>query len=369
MKSNLTRVDTRKMTKDEWLAFRFNGIGGSEVGTVLGLNKYMSSLELFYKKISALKDTEENEAMFWGKALEEIIAERWQYWDGTPESMIENYYAGKIVRKCRRANAIIVNEKYPFLFCNLDRVINTNGNDKEGVLEIKTISGYSSAQWEGGIPPMYLMQLQTYLLITELEYGEIAMLRDGRYLEVLPFEKNETIQQAIIEQCSEFWSRVERARKVMQEAGVIDYDELNNHPERMQHNAMLQTIEPEPDGSEAYESFMSTRFKAAPITKDGDYETFLDALRYVGCSNVIDKIKNVQTYYSNKIKSIMGEAEILSFGVRGKVTWKENSRGIRTMRMSIKEDKINNDDMRAIEALNELRGISSGINLQLNTEQ
>ena len=33
---------TKKMTKEEWLKWRSTGIGGSDVATICGLNKYKS---------------------------------------------------------------------------------------------------------------------------------------------------------------------------------------------------------------------------------------------------------------------------------------------------------------------------------------
>jgi len=35
---------------DEWYAFRQQGIGGSEVGTVLGINKYDTNVRIFHEK-------------------------------------------------------------------------------------------------------------------------------------------------------------------------------------------------------------------------------------------------------------------------------------------------------------------------------
>ena len=37
-------------SRDVWLAERFNGIGGSEAGAVLGLNKYKTNVQLWEKK-------------------------------------------------------------------------------------------------------------------------------------------------------------------------------------------------------------------------------------------------------------------------------------------------------------------------------
>ncbi len=51
MKSKLIQVSTIDMTDDQWYEFRDSGIGASEGSTVMGLNPYKSSIELFYEKI------------------------------------------------------------------------------------------------------------------------------------------------------------------------------------------------------------------------------------------------------------------------------------------------------------------------------
>lgn len=113
------------MSQDDWLSYRYSGIGASEVGTIMGLDDYKSSIELYYEKIGqGSRYTLENLAMFLGKEQEDFIASIWQHWDGTVEGMIANYRAGKIVRRCQRVNAYVRNPKYPWLFVSLDRKIN-----------------------------------------------------------------------------------------------------------------------------------------------------------------------------------------------------------------------------------------------------
>ena len=169
MNTNLIRVSTVDMPQSDWLAYRRNGLGGSDIATVMGLNKYKSSHELFYEKVEGATETPENISMFMGKYMENSIAELWSYWDGDLESMMKNFRENIQVRKCRKVNAYLVNPDYPHLFASVDRVITKGDAGKEGILEIKTISGWVSDQWLGGIPPQYLVQLQQYLLITGLD--------------------------------------------------------------------------------------------------------------------------------------------------------------------------------------------------------
>ena len=64
-------------TREEWLYDRLKGIGGSDVGAVLGLNKYKSAYTLWAEKCGLLQDEEEdNEAMRVGRDLEQYVADR-----------------------------------------------------------------------------------------------------------------------------------------------------------------------------------------------------------------------------------------------------------------------------------------------------
>src|SRR5574344_1882354 len=128
MNSNLIQTSTIGMDYETWLSFRKDGLGASEVGTAMGLSQYKSSLELFHDKASSqIRYTPENMAMFMGHEMEDLIAKMWTYWENDSETMIQNYRAGKVVRKMQKVNAYVQNPKYPWLFVSLDRKINKHG--------------------------------------------------------------------------------------------------------------------------------------------------------------------------------------------------------------------------------------------------
>lgn len=63
------------MTHNEWLEDRRKGIGGSDVGTILGLNKWKSPYQLWLEKTGQVELDESNsEPAYWGNVLEEIVA-------------------------------------------------------------------------------------------------------------------------------------------------------------------------------------------------------------------------------------------------------------------------------------------------------
>jgi putative phage-type endonuclease len=318
MNKNLILTPIIKDSGDGWLKFRMNGIGGSESAIVLNLNPYQSAIELFYKKVFQEIEHLQNERMFWGNVHEDTIANIWQYWN--PETsdineMMSNYENNKIIRKCKKVNSIIQNPKYPQLLANIDRLI----IGKEGILEIKTISDFAVNQWESGIPPYHIVQLQTYLAILEMEYGELAMLKNGRNFGVIPFTRNEEIISGIDIKTEEFWERVLEAREIIKNGGSIEH------------------LEPEPDNSVAYETFMKKRFKTKPVTIGGTPEMLDVAKAYMFDANDIKSATKDQQLQKNKLIDILREAEKIDFGKNGYVSFRENNNGVRTLLVKIKD--------------------------------
>ena len=63
----------------EWHSERAKGIGGSEVGTILGLNPWESAYALWAKKLNLIpSEIQENWSIRFGKAFEEPILKLWQ---------------------------------------------------------------------------------------------------------------------------------------------------------------------------------------------------------------------------------------------------------------------------------------------------
>lgn len=337
MKKNLILTDTKIMTGDEWLAFRKNGIGASEVGAVMGLNPWKSSIELFYEKIGeGLPYTIENMAMFMGKETEPLIAKLWQYWGGDQESMIANYRAGNIVRKCQRVNAYVNNPKYPWLFVSLDRKINKTSDRDEGSLEIKTISGYEAEKWEEGVPPSHVVQLQTQLLVCEFLWGELATLKDGRHFDCIPFEQHDNIQAGIVEHTFDFWQRVQKAREIMtqrfeanREFNIRQVEELTGR---------LQELEPPPDNSEAYSKFLKEKFNIAEAGERlGTPIELNHAISHKQIKAQIKKLEEDARLHENTLKNALREDfDKLDFRGDGYVSWKADTNGVRRFLNKVK---------------------------------
>lgn len=334
----LNLTSTAQMSQNDWLAFRDCGIGASDVGVVMGLSQYKASIKLFYEKIG-LNDAMdiENIAMFMGKEQEAFIAKMWQYWDGSEASLIENYRAGNMVRRMRRINTYVQNPKYPHLFVSLDRIINKHSvlvgekiiEKGQGALEIKTLSGYESEKWESGLPPSHVVQVQTQLIVTGFKYGEIAVLKDGRFFEVYPFEKHAGVCREIIKQTTDFWNRVKEGRKLVTK--IYEARNSFNTKKVREFEAELYRIEPEPDGSDAFVKFLKEKYRDPEPKSErmGTDEEFLFGKKHAELKEKERKIKADIQLQENNIKARMQNFECLTFGDNGRIYWKNDAAGSR----------------------------------------
>jgi putative phage-type endonuclease len=161
MKSNVL-VNTLNITKDEWLVWRNRGIGGSDVGAIVGLNKWKSALDIYLDKTGRGKEYQENESAYWGNTLEEVVAREFEKRTG---------------KKLKRRNAILQHPEYTFMLANVDRLLI---GEKAG-FEAKTVSAYGAEEWEGEeIPESYVLQCMHYMIVTGLKKWYIACLIGGQ---------------------------------------------------------------------------------------------------------------------------------------------------------------------------------------------
>lgn len=316
------------MSLEDWLAFRVRGIGASDIGTILGMNQYKAPVQLFYEKLDMYpQKSAESLSAFMGHFMEDPIAELWEYWGGTVQSMIDNYRNGVKVRRCQRVNAYVQNPKYPWLFVSLDRKINKHNGRGEGSLELKNISGREADKWESGIPPSHLVQVLTQIMVCEFDFGELAAKKDSFYFDVWEFELNRTICDMILERTKAFWDKVVEGRRLVTQRYEAERSFNMRLANELSHE--IEMLEPEPEGTEAYEKFLKEKFKTSMAEvglikgTDEDYKTAEELVK------VKEKIKALDAQrllHENVLKRKIGEGKVLDFGNAGRVSWQGEPR-------------------------------------------
>ena len=184
----------------------YTSIGGSQVGTILGRNRYETPYQLWRKFVQLDPPFTGNEATRWGIYFEDLVARA---------------ASDRLDIEFRRSNKVHKHSSYPYLDAHIDR-----HSRKHGILlECKTTTSRTHASWgrdastvtsqhdcAGVIPEIYYWQVQHYLMITGLDmaYLAVAILdnRDIRLYQILP---NPADQDFAVEECVKFWEYVQNS--------------------------------------------------------------------------------------------------------------------------------------------------------------
>jgi len=214
--TNLLSYDVSQMDKATWVDFRSNllGIGGSGIGTILGMNLYKDPLTYFYEIIGLIKGNfKDNPYTFWGTMFEEAILKSWQYWDGTDESMWKNMNNDTPVSLAHDPYKTYINPKYPYLFANLDGIITKHRDygSEPGILEIKNLSAQYGDRFKVKAPRQYFLQVHQYMLVMGLSYGELAIRNNKGEFLIFPIKKDDRISEKILRTSTRFMEAVKLA--------------------------------------------------------------------------------------------------------------------------------------------------------------
>ena len=187
---------TATMTRDEWLAERRGGIGGSDAAAVLGLSPWRTAVDVWLDKTGRSAPAEETEAMRLGNELEDFVARR---------------YAAQTGRAVQRYNRMI---HRGCLLGNFDRLVVPEGGKvashhgeirTDTVLECKT----ASRDWAEGVPLYYQTQVQHYMgLAPELRHADVAALfLVHKHFEVYRIERDDAVIAMMQARLTEWWAR------------------------------------------------------------------------------------------------------------------------------------------------------------------
>ena len=191
-------VNTKSLSREEWLAVRKQGIGSSDAAAACGIHPYLSMLELWMIKTGRMESSID-------ESLEGYSP---LYWGNTLEPMVAKYYQEHTGNKVRRVNAILQHpdpDKH-FMLANLDYSV--VGSDKIQILECKTAGEHGAKLWKHGVPLYVTCQVQHQLAVTGKTAAHICVLLCGHEAKIYKVERDERLIESIIEQERLFWQYV-----------------------------------------------------------------------------------------------------------------------------------------------------------------
>lgn len=253
------------MDKLKWLKGRQKGVGGSDVGAIMGVNRWKSPFEVYVDKTEEITEVKESgELCYWGDTLEEVVAREF------------SIRTGKRVRKDNRQ---LVHKTHEFMIGNIDRRI----VGENSFLECITVNAFKAKEWEGEeIPPSVLLQCQHYMEVMEADSCHIAALIGGQRFVHKEIKRDEELASMIVEAEKDFWI-----------------------------NHVQKGIPPNLDGSEAASKYLSKAFKNFNRELEVNLKAeSKDKIKdYLNIKNQMKTLEEALKTIENNLKNDLGNAE------------------------------------------------------------
>ena len=270
----------RPADHNEWLQHREQGIGSSEVATILGLNPWETPYQLWRRKKGLDKGKSETFAMKAGHYLEDAVSMFWH--DET----------GRDIIKRSAGDWLMVNTEKPFMRVSPDRTYWLSGmphnNANKGILECKTTQMRIDPD---DLPKYWFCQVQYQLGVAEYEQGSLAWLSQGREFGYKDISLVPDFFAWICEEVTKLW---------------IDNVQGNIEPEAQSVEDVLLRYNRHTDG------------KILEVSDD----IFTTCNDLKALKEQIAKLDEHKEELETKIKMCFADAEAISYGGQTIATWK-----------------------------------------------
>lgn len=286
--------------REEWLTARKAGLGGSDIGAILGLSPYRTPVDVYLEKTGRIAGQEETLQMRFGSYAEEFVAQE---------------YTRKTGQRVQRFTAMLRHPTAP-LIGNIDRLVIPEGQKvashkseirTDCLLECKTASAFSAfneADWgeEGSdkVPMSYLLQVAVYRILSGCRYADLAVLFGNQDFRIYHLWSDAELEEMIVAKATEWWNRHVLADVAPEP--VCDADIKRLYP-----SDNGEAIEATAADIVLIETSKQLREQIAAL------ETQLEGDKKTGTLGTI-----------GLLKARMGEASRLTFGGADLITWKSS---------------------------------------------
>jgi putative phage-type endonuclease len=178
-----------------WLAARREGIGASDVAAILGVSPWGSAYQVWADKTGRTDPDDEsrvNDAMRWGRLLENTILDAWAVRDGM---------------QTIHRNGLFRSNTIDWMQTTVDGIVLADPTswelaDAAGLAEVKT-DGYT--EWDE-IPVHYEIQGTWGMLTTGMTHTWFPVLHGGRKLRVYEMSIDRDLAARLVEEMDRFWT-------------------------------------------------------------------------------------------------------------------------------------------------------------------
>lgn len=257
------KIPTAGMSSEEWLTLRKTGIGGSDAGSICGVNPFGSPMKVYHDKTSSGVEELDSEAVRQGHDLEDYVAQRFMEATGL---------------KVRRSNFMYRSVENPFMIADVDRLV----IGEDAGLECKTASAYNTDKWkDGNIPLHYIMQCYHYMAVTGKCTWYIAAVILGQRFTYRKLVWDDDLIAQLISVEKDFWE-----------------------------NHVAAGVLPSPDGSDICSEVLNQYFHSARKGSTIRLEGFDDRLRRrAEIMEQIERLQKEQNSIEQEVKLYMQDNE------------------------------------------------------------
>jgi putative phage-type endonuclease len=278
LETDLPTYPTEKERRMAWLSKRRLHATGTDIAAILGLSKFASPIDVYLDKMG-LAERHESDDFLFGHLFERPILTAYSIKMEIPLEFADSY-------------SLLTMPDFPLIGATLDaRRLNS---DRRPV-DAKNIRWKEEEWGESGtdvFPQYYACQLSAQMMVTDTETADLAVCFSGHDFAQYSMHRDREIDDLIKEEVERWWTK----------------HIIGNEP-------------PDPDGSEAYTSYLKTRFRRATeviASATDEVKEWATALR--SAKDAVKAAESLQSLNEQRIKAYMGEAS----SVPGVATWRNN---------------------------------------------
>lgn len=199
-------------SREEWLEMRMKGIGGSDVSSIMGHNRWRSRKDVYRSKYF-LDPQITNDAIEFGNDFEPIIFQSFK-------NKYKDTYETLDYKDIMFRNLFV-----PYFQASLDGVLVEKATNKVGILEIKTTQ-FKKSKWyysdgSNGVPQEYIDQAIHYFNTTNadfvvfyplINYENADFDRDMEFLKPRRINREDVQDYCneVMTECVDFWENYVR---------------------------------------------------------------------------------------------------------------------------------------------------------------
>jgi putative phage-type endonuclease len=191
--------------RTQFHAERLQGLGGSDLAVILGLNPWKTPFSLWQEKTQRLEPIDETLPMKFGSYVEEFVARE---------------YAERTGQRVQRFNAMLSHPKAP-LIGHVDRLVIPDGQKVASYkreirtdkgLECKTASAFAAgrdSEWGPSgtdqVLPHYLIQSSAYMALTGCAHWDLAVLIGNHDFRIYHLHRDPELESYLLEEADRWW--------------------------------------------------------------------------------------------------------------------------------------------------------------------